>query len=578
MQTISVLPDEVINQIAAGEVIENPASAIKELVENSLDAGAENIRIEIKNGGLQLIRIEDDGSGMSQEDAKLSILRHATSKIKLFDDLQRLNTMGFRGEALASIASISKMEIKTSNEIDSTFLKIEAGKILSLEKCARTKGTTIDIKSLFYNVPVRKSFQKSQGSIAKDIQRMIINLSLANPQIGITFISNDQVVFCLEKQDSSFEKMLETRIIELFGKDFFNELLFVFIKEDNFSMSGYIAKPTFVKKNKSSQYLFVNNRAIYSYRLSQFIKEGYSTRIQEDDHPPFVLHFELAPSFVDVNVHPQKKEIRLKDEFFIKQKIESAISSVFEPRADFIDPPFFKEGIEFNRPQNFSLNIDDESKASLQFQTYKKQLYLDVSPDEINFQSSILFDHFLVTLAKELPSKLQKEQVDGFAVFDLLALEARILFDQLKIGGIKKQELALPLMIDIEPDQMLLIEANLPLLSELGFEIRIMALRSIALDAIPYFINERETPFLLQNILFDLQNVSNTQAVEHHLKMKLAQNICRFAKSKKRGYTKEIAIKLIDELIKSLDPFYDPLGKKIFIFLQKIDLDNFFKG
>ncbi|HVX00011.1 MAG TPA: DNA mismatch repair endonuclease MutL, partial [Candidatus Babeliaceae bacterium] len=299
MQTIRVLTEETINQIAAGEVIENPASVVKELVENAIDAGAHQISIEVKGGGFQLIRVSDDGCGMNQEDALLCFERHATSKIGGIDDLSSLLSMGFRGEALASIASISRVHLITSlHDGQGTEVEVGAGKVKSVGPASRKKGTTFEIRALFYNVPARKKFQKQAAGAFAEIHKLVITLALAHPEIGFELISNEQVILKV------IPASLESRISDLFQSSFLSTKLPISGQERDYAVDGFLGIPADHRSNRTGQYLFVNRRPIFSPQVAWAIKEGYGERLSENRYPLFVVYLTVPPALLDVNVHP----------------------------------------------------------------------------------------------------------------------------------------------------------------------------------------------------------------------------------------------------------------------------------
>jgi DNA mismatch repair protein MutL len=334
---IRVLTEHTINKIAAGEVIENPASVIKELVENSIDAGSTTICVEIQNGGRQLIRITDDGCGMSHDDALLSLERHATSKIKEVDDIQEVTTMGFRGEAIPSIASISKFTLLTcprtddGAEVTGTLVCVDGGRIVSCAGAARSTGTTIEVKSLFFNVPVRRKFQKSPAYDIHEIQKILSLIALGYPNVQFELISDQKTLLKTlpPLDDNSFSDRLRKRIEEVLGKVVSGPLLPVSFEQPPFGIHGFIAPPSVHKPNRTGQYLFINHRAVFSPLVSTAVKEGYGTMLPAQRFPFFILHLSLPGSLVDVNVHPQKKEVRLRQESQLKEIIIRAIQSTF---------------------------------------------------------------------------------------------------------------------------------------------------------------------------------------------------------------------------------------------------------
>ncbi|MDF2577932.1 MAG: mutL [Chlamydiales bacterium] len=324
---IHVLSEQAINQIAAGEVIENPGSIVKELVENALDAGASEITIEVKAGGRQLIRITDNGCGMSFEDAVLCLQRHATSKISSLDDLNILATMGFRGEAIPSIASVSKFTILTAQETSSedttgTLVCVDGGKLVQHTKATRPRGTTIEVKSLFFNVPVRKKFQKSINFDNAEIQKIITLLALGNPGVKFHLINEDKSLLKVSFQTNTTpDKLLSTRVLDVMGIDFFKELRPFDIRDGKYRFHGYIGHPHFVKHNRTGQYLFINRRPVLVPLISSALKAGYGTRLPTQKYPVCILYLEIPSDQVDVNVHPQKREVRLREESFVYQMV-----------------------------------------------------------------------------------------------------------------------------------------------------------------------------------------------------------------------------------------------------------------
>ncbi|MBI4151944.1 DNA mismatch repair endonuclease MutL, partial [Candidatus Woesearchaeota archaeon] len=324
---ITILSEEVINKIAAGEVIERPASVVKELVENSLDAGATKIVVEIERHGKGLIRITDNGQGMSPEDAAKSILRHATSKITSADDLFSIRTLGFRGEALASIAAISRFILitKTAGEIAGFRLHIEGGSILQSGIAPSEQGTTMEIRDLFYNTPARRKFLKTDAVELRHIIDVVTQYALANPSASFTLKHNHHELF-----HSPTTSNVRNTIVSLYGIETAKELLEVEGKEDGISLTGLICKPYHARNDKHRQTLFVNGRWIKNHDLVKAVYDGYHSLLFVNRHPVFVLHLNLDPTKVDVNVHPQKSEIRLEQKEYICAFITKTVSACLQ--------------------------------------------------------------------------------------------------------------------------------------------------------------------------------------------------------------------------------------------------------
>ncbi|MFZ6000168.1 MAG: DNA mismatch repair endonuclease MutL, partial [Bacteroidota bacterium] len=318
---IQLLPDSIANQIAAGEVVQRPSSAVKELIENSIDAEADSIQLIIKEAGKVLLQVIDNGMGMSETDARLSLERHATSKIRKAEDLFALHTMGFRGEALASIAAVSQLELKTrqaSNELG-TLLVVESSEVKKQEPTACEKGTSISVKNLFYNIPARRNFLKSNPVEMRHIVEEFQRLALAHPSIAFRLVQGDELVFDLTPGK------LSQRIVALFGKSYQQHLAPVNEETETIKVTGYVGRPESAKKNRGEQFLFVNNRYIRSNYLNHAISTAFDGLIPEGSFPFFTLFIDIDPKQIDVNVHPTKTEIKFADERSVYAVISSAV-------------------------------------------------------------------------------------------------------------------------------------------------------------------------------------------------------------------------------------------------------------
>jgi DNA mismatch repair protein MutL len=310
MDIIRLLPDNIANQIAAGEVIQRPASAVKELLENSVDSGATHIKLIVKTAGKSLVQVIDNGCGMSETDARMCFEKHATSKIRTAEDLFNIRTMGFRGEALASIAAIAQVEMKTrpSGEALGTCLEIEGMKVNKQEPCQTPEGTSIAVKNLFFNVPARRNFLKSDTVELKNIIDEFQRIALAHPKIGLQLFNNDYEMYHLKPGN------LKQRIAGLFGDNYTERLVPVEEKSYALHVYGFVGKPEFCKKTRGEQYIFVNNRYIKSAYLNHAVSQGFDQMIPKDSYPFFVLFLDIDPTKIDINVHPAKHEIKFEDE------------------------------------------------------------------------------------------------------------------------------------------------------------------------------------------------------------------------------------------------------------------------
>ena len=318
---IQLLPDNIANQIAAGEVIQRPASAVKELLENAVDAGATKIKLIVNDAGKALVQVIDNGKGMSEADARMAFERHATSKIRHIDDLFRIKTMGFRGEALASIAAVAQVELKTRRAADElgTFIEIENSKVIKQEACAAPEGTSISMKNLFFNVPARRNFLKANATEMRQIVDEFIRVAMAFPDIFFSLTSNGQEVFHLEVGTG------KQRIVQILGNNYNAKLVTVSEETDYMNITGVIGKPETARKSRGDQYFFVNNRFIKSAYLNHAVNNAFDGIIPKDSYPSYVLYIDLDPAQVDINVHPTKQEIKFEDEKIIYAFVQAAV-------------------------------------------------------------------------------------------------------------------------------------------------------------------------------------------------------------------------------------------------------------
>jgi DNA mismatch repair protein MutL len=318
---IQLLPDNIANQIAAGEVIQRPGSAVKELLENAVDAGATIIKLIINDAGKALVQVIDNGKGMTVADARMAFERHATSKISNIDDLFSIKTMGFRGEALASIAAVAQVELKTKRADDElgTYIEIENSKIVNQSSCAAPNGTSISMKNLFFNVPARRNFLKSNAAEMRHIVEEFVRIAIAFPHVFFSLTSNGQEVFHLEAGNS------KQRIVQILGNGYSAKLVPVSEDTDYMNIAGFIGKPETARKTRGDQYFFVNNRYIKSAYLNHAVNAAFEGIIPKDSFPSYVLYIDLDPSQIDINVHPTKQEIKFEDEKIVYAFVQAAV-------------------------------------------------------------------------------------------------------------------------------------------------------------------------------------------------------------------------------------------------------------
>jgi DNA mismatch repair protein MutL len=559
---IRVLPELTINQIAAGEVIESPASVVKELVENAYDAGATHIAIEIDEGGLQLIRISDNGTGMRPDDAVLCLERYATSKINSFHDLLNLETMGFRGEALASIAAISKLTLTTATKDSTgTQVQIDGGKILKVSPCGRSQGTTIEVRFLFYNVPARKKFQKSSSSCAAEITRLITRLSLAWPEVGFTLISQGQPILDAPPVRSK-EAYLE-RANQVLGKDFFSSTFKVAISEQGFQIHGLIGTPDEARANRHRQYLFVNKRLVHCPLIEYAIKDAYATRIAKDQHPTFLLYFGLSQELVDVNVHPQKKEIRFRDERLIRENITRSIPASFTQASEPVASP---QNPHFAFPPQSSLPRFDAHA----FKSFKLQ-----EPDQ--HEADFI-------LQRELPITQKTHRIIGLysaylmvdadsemILVDLVAAYKRVLFDSLDCDpkAFQGQGLMIPLTLEFSVAEAQTIQTRLEEIQKMGISMRLLKTTTFIVEALPPFLDAKD----LKEALIAFSSGYNSDSTPTK---KGAIALVRFARARKKEFVLQEAIALFEKVLCS-GALQCPDGKPIMHRMGPHEIAKLFK-
>ncbi|MFT3932496.1 MAG: DNA mismatch repair endonuclease MutL [Chitinophagaceae bacterium] len=364
---IQLLPDNIANQIAAGEVIQRPASAVKELLENAVDAGATEIKLIINDAGKALIQVIDNGKGMSETDARMAFERHATSKIANIDDLFRIRTMGFRGEALASVAAVAQVELKTKRAEDETgtFITIENSQVIKQEPIAANNGTSIAMKNVFFNVPARRNFLKSNASETRHIVDEFIRVAMAFPELFFSLTSNGQEMFHLEKGS------LKQRIVQILGSSYNAKLVAVQEKTDYLNIYGFVGKPETAKKTRGDQYFFVNNRFIKSAYLNHAVMNAFQEIVAADSFPAYVLFIDLDPSQIDINVHPTKQEIKFEDEKIVYAFVHAAIKHAL---AQFSITPALEFDLDINIQQLDAVSkpfTADKQEAATSSNLYK---------------------------------------------------------------------------------------------------------------------------------------------------------------------------------------------------------------
>lgn len=604
MQKIKILPENVASKIAAGEVVQRPESVVKELLENSIDAQASHITLIIKDAGKTLIQVIDDGFGMTEEDARLAFHRHSTSKISDVEDLERITTLGFRGEALYSIASVSRVELKTKTaEMElGTQIIIEGGKFLEQNKVNCEKGTNITVKNLFFNVPARRNFLKSNATEFKHIYDTFQRLSLSYTDLRFTFIDDERLVIDLPKSS------LEKRIQFYFGESFLDSLIPIRFENDVLSIWGYIGAPHFAKKAKGQQFLFLNNRFVINRSVSHAVYRGYEHLIEKGEYPFYLLFVNLDPKKIDVNVHPSKLEVKFDDENLVYSAIYTAVKDAlstkdFTPQIeltelnDFSVQTRFKKPVVdvsgfiakeiYGQPKNDFQNYESKSEQSLQS---KQEDFL--FEEDIIEQTKQLINSSFIEKTEEIEEPIVTRQVwqlhnkyiltpikNGLMIIDQHIAHERILYEK-AIQSIENsipfsQQLLFPQTIELsKPDFELVIELK-DYLDKIGFDLKPFGKSTIIINGIPQDVKQGKEKEVLLEILEMYREFALTNVTDE--KDNIAKSFaCKSAVKAGDPLTEKEMLSLIDNLFACKIPYVCPHGRPVFIKLTIDELDRRF--
>jgi DNA mismatch repair protein MutL len=591
-----------INKIAAGEVIERPSSVVKELVENSIDAGSTEIIINIQDGGKKLVEIIDNGNGMTHDDVILAIQRHSTSKIKTADDLFSINSLGFRGEALASIVSVAQVEITTKTKEDElgTLLSIEGGEIKTDKKTSTSDGTRIAVKNLFFNVPVRRKFLKSTSTEINYITEFTTRLALAYPNISFSLNHNGKSLISAPKGE------LISQIASIFGNNIAKACISIDNKEDDYTIAGFITKPEFSRKSKDYMYIFVNKRPISNKLISDAILQGYGTAIPSDRYPIVFLYLELPTEEVDVNVHPTKKEIRFSKEPFIFSLIETCIQEsltksgleIFERVSDTkAQPTLFKEiskketteDTPFSAATRIKPTVDD--KTSIRMIRRRDQPIEHFLPEKDRKKSDKDFQREKKTSIRVIGliknTYIVAETEEGLLLCDQHAAHEKINYSKYlkQLGNMKVsvQKLLAPVSVQLKPSEFQMIEEMKLQLKSYGFDVEIFGKNEILIRSIPSIMGVTISYEVARDII-DIFKVHNKEIKENlvledldFIKDIVSLFACR--RSIKAGDKISIgdAEKLITELLTLKEPFTCPHGRPTIIILNEKYIEEIFQ-
>lgn len=609
---IQLLPDNIANQIAAGEVIQRPASAVKELLENAVDAGATEIKLIINDAGKSLIQVIDNGQGMSETDARMSFERHATSKIKNIDDLFHIRTMGFRGEALASIAAVAQVELRTrkeENEIG-VCIEIENSVVTKQQPVATSAGTSICMKNLFFNVPARRNFLKSNAAELRYIIDEFIRVALAFPKVFFSLTSNGQQIFYLEAGS------LKQRILQILGSNYNARLVSVKEETDYLNIYGFAGKPETAKKTRGDQYFFVNNRFIKSPYLNHAVMNAYQDMIAPDSFPMYVLFIDLDPVQVDVNVHPTKQEIKFEDEKIVYAFVQAAVRHALAqfsitPTLDFNLDSSIQQLESIQKP--FTEEKKSEAASSSIFKTFTEanqahkiepaglKHWSDLSPKP-EFQSlgrfllkteeegtvisnETLIHHSPLTIDETKPVQLFNTYIllptaQSFLLVHQQPAHERVIYERLlnAMQGkpVATQRSLFPSTIELTPADAVLLNELLPDLHQMGYTIEPFGKTAFVIQGTPADLEAGNEKMILEKILEQYKHFSSELKLS---KREMLLRTVAWQQAIKTGVSlseREMQ-NLISDLFQCRQPNASPSGKPTYLEFKKDQLEKMFK-
>ncbi|HET6888108.1 MAG TPA: DNA mismatch repair endonuclease MutL [Candidatus Udaeobacter sp.] len=614
MSRIRLLPETVASQVAAGEVVERPASLVKELIENSIDAGARKIDTVIRRGGISLVRVIDDGCGMDRDDALLSLERHATSKIRSAADLQAVATLGFRGEALPSIASVSRFRLTTreGDAVAGTEIVVNGGKIDIVRDGGEAPGTQVEVRSLFYNLPARRKFLRSENTESRNIEHQIHLQAIGHPQIGFSLLRDDRMLFQLPATAT-----LGDRIRDLYGIELLERLVEVNgTPSRDVRIGGFIGQAGLSRQTRTQQLVFVNGRAIESALLTAAIREGYHTALMKGQYPVTFLFLELDPAVVDVNVHPAKREVRFRDPTAVREAIVRSIQQTLERgrmawQEKFRGPLITPATV----PDNAIPDLKLRPEVAAPRETHRELPHLGqtaagvatvagvVDPGRPLAAPTVGQAHRLPTDSTSEALALQRskrvsaqqqfqiigvlsklyvlmENTDGLVLVDQHAAHERILFEELRRRmeeqGVPTQKLLLPQTFDVPPRDADWIERNISVLQKMGIGIESFGPGTFKIDSLPGFLNVSDPAQFMRKVIDDLKSAGNNTSPMRLGEEMIAKTVCRHAVKANDPLRYPEIEKLIRDLLECDLPYCCPHGRPTMIQISLVELEKKF--
>lgn len=587
MNKIHLLDEKTVNKIAAGEVVERPASIVKELVENSIDAGSKNITVEILEGGIPYIKVTDDGCGMNEIDAVLAFERHATSKIRSDEDLFNITTLGFRGEALASIAAVSKVVLQTKeeNETFGTRLVVEGGKILEKTRCGCQKGTSVEVKDVFFNTPARRKFLKRPSTEAVYVTEVVTRLCLSNPGISFKYVKDKKVQFITSGNGS-----IEDVILRLFGKEVHSALIFSEFEAEDLKVKAFATKNFLNYSNRNMQFFYVNGRYVKNKTLSAAVDEAFKTYVPSDRYPGVFLYLEINPRFIDVNIHPSKLEVKFSDDRRIFESVYRTIREALResnliPEVKLEKDLKNEEGqigeqVKLSLPL-FEVKEKTDDGAIFVREEVKTEEKIDKAPKHESSSDSernvkrlsdirivgTLFSTYVIV-----------EKGDVFYIIDQHAAHERILYEKLvsQYERVQSRQVTFPIVVELQPGDMEIVGQERELLYKLGYVFEEFGNNSVVLREVPVILGQPEAKKLFVEIVERLRDKDFSSKVSFK-EEEIATMACKAAVKAMDTLSENEIYKLFEDLKIAENPYTCPHGRPVIISMTKTQLEKMFK-
>lgn len=577
MSEIQLLPEEVVNKIAAGEIIERPVSIVKELIENSLDAGATEIRVDVERGGKQLIRVMDNGSGIASDEVLIAFERHATSKIRQSEDLHQIHTMGFRGEALASIAAVSQVTLKTRKAAEDSGLSVFMvnGACQSKQPIAMTPGTTLEARNLFFNTPARKKFLKGEVAEAAAITHMVHAFAMAHPEIAF-HLTQDQreVLSCPSARN------LRERIFQVFGAELLDTLLEIDEELFHYRLRAFVSRTDALKTSKNYQYFFINGRFVKDKVLSNSVYVAYRVYAQTGQYPAALIFLDMPPAMVDVNVHPAKYEVRFLQQGLVQKGIIDSILKhlnvsrplpSFQLRQEPYLPRYSGEELNLSNwreiPGESLGTMTQPEGPGLQMPSPPQRKI----PAEGQYKIIGQYDNTYILVSDE----------GGLILVDQHVAHERILYEQLldaeKQQQVRSQNLLIPLIIDTNPAQLMLLEDYLGRFHELGFEVEVFGNNTVAVRQVPEILAEANYSRAVQRLIEDLERLYREGMLESFGDEMRKSIACQASVKINMPLSREKMEWMIANLLKTRTPQVCPHGRPIILRISHYEIEKNFR-